>query len=164
MCDMERIWTPLAVCVDDEVVGFAMWAHDPEEEGSIWLGAILVDRAHQRRGIGRAAMERLVERLSAEPGCREIALSYDARATSTRRSASSRRASAPTRASVSRADSSPVRPAPTDVHARLRASTSRYAYTYSAGPPGGPESARSANARASRSSAARRSGSSATAS
>ena len=79
MCDTERIWTPLAVCVDDKVVGFAMWAHDPEEEGSIWLGAIRVDRAHQRRGIGRAAMERLVERLSAEPGCREIALSYDAR-------------------------------------------------------------------------------------
>src|SRR4051812_36352064 len=79
VCDAERIWTPLGVCVDDEVVGFAMWARDPAEAGSLWLGAILVDRAHQRRGVGRAAMERLVERLEAEPDCREVALSYDAR-------------------------------------------------------------------------------------
>jgi diamine N-acetyltransferase len=79
VCDADRIWTPLAVCVDGRVVGFAMWARDPAEEGSLWLGAILVDRAHQRRGVGRAAVERLVERLAGEPDCREIALSYDPR-------------------------------------------------------------------------------------
>jgi diamine N-acetyltransferase len=65
-------WTPLAVCRDGEVVGFVMWAVDPDE-GSHWIGGLLVDRAHQGRGIGRAAMERLIASLPA----REVALSYE---------------------------------------------------------------------------------------
>jgi diamine N-acetyltransferase len=77
MCDAEGAWAPLAVRRGDEVVGFAMWAFD-RDEGSHWVGGLVVDRAHQGAGVGRAAVRRVIEHLSAEPGCREIALSYHA--------------------------------------------------------------------------------------
>lgn len=76
-CDEEGVWTPVAVCRDDEVVGFAMWGHDRDED-SHWVGGVLVDRAHQRQGIARRALELLIERLASDPACREVALSYDA--------------------------------------------------------------------------------------
>jgi diamine N-acetyltransferase len=77
MCDDEGVWTPVAVCRDDDVVGFAMWGHDRDED-SHWVGGVLVDRAHQRQGIARRALELLIERLASDSACREIALSYDA--------------------------------------------------------------------------------------
>jgi diamine N-acetyltransferase len=77
MCEAEGVWTPLAVCRGGEVVGFAMWAYDAGEE-SHWIGGLLVDHVRQREGIGRAAAARLVEQLAARPGCRGVALSYDA--------------------------------------------------------------------------------------
>jgi diamine N-acetyltransferase len=76
LCD-DGPWTPLAVCRGGAVVGFVMWAVDVEE-GSHWIGGVVVDRAHQRRGVGRAAMRQLLALLTALRDCREIALSYDA--------------------------------------------------------------------------------------
>ena len=46
--------------------------------GQIWHPlAVVVDGAKQGQGIGRAAIEALIDRLSAHPDCREVALSYD---------------------------------------------------------------------------------------
>jgi ribosomal-protein-alanine N-acetyltransferase len=75
-CRYEGDWVPLAIRAEDRVVGFLMWAHDPGDPGSYWLGGITVDRAQQRRGYGRAAIEAAIDLLSAMPGCREVALSY----------------------------------------------------------------------------------------
>ena len=74
LCDGEDAWTPLAVCCGGAIVGFAMWGFDAGE-GSHWIGGVVIDRAHQGRGVGRAAMRRLIGRLSATPGCCQIALS-----------------------------------------------------------------------------------------
>lgn len=68
-------WAPLAVFADDVVVGFLMWAVDPDD-GAAWLGGILVDAAHQRRGIGGAAVCAAIELLAREHGHRRFALSY----------------------------------------------------------------------------------------
>ncbi len=68
-------WRPLAVRVDDEVVGFVMWGVDPADE-SFWIGGLVIDRRHQRHGYGRAVVARLLERAVAE-GYREAALSYE---------------------------------------------------------------------------------------
>jgi diamine N-acetyltransferase len=68
-------WQPLAVRVGDEVVGFVMWGIDPEDE-SFWIGGLIIDRPHQRRGHGRAVVAQLLER-AASDGHREAALSYD---------------------------------------------------------------------------------------
>jgi diamine N-acetyltransferase len=71
----ESTWQPLAVRVGEEVVGFVMWGIDPEDE-SFWIGGLIVDRRHQRRGYGRGVVAQLLER-AASDGHREAALSYD---------------------------------------------------------------------------------------
>lgn len=71
----ESPWQPLAVRGGDEVVGFVMWGIDPEDE-SFWIGGLIIDRRHQRRGYGRAVVAELLERAASE-GHREAALSYD---------------------------------------------------------------------------------------
>ena len=75
LCAYGGLWRPLAVRLGDEVVGFLMWAVDPDD-GSCWLGGILIDRRHQRRGLGRLAVEAALDMLVAEGGHRRFALSY----------------------------------------------------------------------------------------
>ncbi|WP_241996130.1 N-acetyltransferase [Kribbella sp. VKM Ac-2568] len=72
-------WHPLAVRVREEVVGFVMWGVDPADE-SFWIGGLVIDRQHQRRGYGRAVVAGLLER-GASDGHRVAALSYDLRNT-----------------------------------------------------------------------------------
>jgi diamine N-acetyltransferase len=52
-----------------------MWGIDPEDE-SFWIGGLIIDRRHQRRGYGRAVVAQLLERAALD-GHREAALSYD---------------------------------------------------------------------------------------
>ena len=47
---------------------------DPDDD-SAWIGGLVIDRAHQRRGIGRAVVDLLVARAAAEG--RASALSYE---------------------------------------------------------------------------------------
>jgi diamine N-acetyltransferase len=65
-----------AVYDGEEVVGFCMYGWD-EGEGCHCLARLMVDRSRQGRGYGRAAAEAVVERLRAEPGCRQIMLSVN---------------------------------------------------------------------------------------
>ena len=71
----DGVWRPLAICAGDEVVGFVMWGFD-EEEGSCWIGGLVVDRRAQRRGYARAAMRELLRFLDDCAQCGGIALSY----------------------------------------------------------------------------------------
>jgi len=67
-------WRPFAVLERGAVVGFVMHGVDPDDE-SAWIGGLVIDRAHQRRGIGRAVVDLLVARAAAEG--RATALSYE---------------------------------------------------------------------------------------
>ena len=51
------------VVLDDEgtTVGHVMWAVDPDD-GSHWIGGLVIDTAHQGRGLGRATVESLMGR------------------------------------------------------------------------------------------------------
>ena len=71
----EQGWAPLAILADGETVGFAMWAHDPTDD-AYWIGGFLIDRTHQRRGHGRAAMQALIAMARAS-GAPCMKLSYD---------------------------------------------------------------------------------------
>lgn len=75
LCHYGGVWNPLAVAAGDRVVGFVMWAVDPDD-GSGWIGGLVIGREHQRRGYGRAAVRALLERLRREQGCPAAALSY----------------------------------------------------------------------------------------
>jgi diamine N-acetyltransferase len=74
LCTYGGVWQPLAVVRDGEVTGFVMWGVD--DDGSRWIGGLVIDAAYQRQGIGHAAVRALRERLIAEPGCPNVALSY----------------------------------------------------------------------------------------
>jgi diamine N-acetyltransferase len=67
-------WRPFAVVERGGVVGFVMHGVDPDDD-SAWIGGLVIDRAHQRRGLGRAVVDLLVARATAEG--RSSALSYE---------------------------------------------------------------------------------------
>jgi diamine N-acetyltransferase len=75
VCHYGGVWNPLAIAAGDAVVGFVMWAVDPDDRSG-WIGGLVIGRGHQRRGHGRAAVLALLERLRREQGCPTAALSY----------------------------------------------------------------------------------------
>ncbi len=75
-------WHPLAVRVQQEVVGFVMWGVDPADQ-SFWIGGLIIDRRHQRQGHGRAVVAQLLA-LAASNGHHQAALSYDTQNTMAR--------------------------------------------------------------------------------
>ncbi|MFF8291212.1 GNAT family N-acetyltransferase [Streptomyces sp. NPDC016309] len=70
----EDVWHSLAVLAGDEVTGHLMWAR--EDDGTHWIGGMLIDAAHQGGGIGRAALPTLTAWLTAKEDCRAVRLSY----------------------------------------------------------------------------------------
>ena len=76
LCAYGDVWQPMSVHgADDVVVGFLMWGID-DEDGSCWLGGVLVDRAHQGRGVGRAAVAEALRTLRPKADDTGFALSY----------------------------------------------------------------------------------------
>ncbi|MFG2588945.1 GNAT family N-acetyltransferase [Streptomyces sp. NPDC048438] len=71
----EDTWHSLAVYGDDAVTGHVMWARD--EDGSYWIGGMLVNGPEQGRGVGRAAVRTLAAWLAEQEGCEVLRLSYD---------------------------------------------------------------------------------------
>lgn len=67
-------WHPLAIEVDGSIVGHLMWAID-EEDGSAWLGGLVIDADAQGSGIGHAALVAFLDRFT-EDGHTNAALSY----------------------------------------------------------------------------------------
>ncbi len=76
LCCYGKVWQPLAICLDEQVIGFMMWAIDPADE-SCWLGGILVDRSMQRHGYGRQAIQAAITIFNREHARRNFALSYN---------------------------------------------------------------------------------------
>jgi diamine N-acetyltransferase len=70
-----------AIHDDDTLVGFVM-LYDPTlspapEDSRFYLWRLMIDRAHQGRGHGRAAIERLIEHVRARPGAAELHVSHE---------------------------------------------------------------------------------------
>jgi len=76
LCAYGDTWHPLAIEVDDDIVGFLMWGVD-DDDASRWIGGLVIDALHQRRGIAKAAMVQAVRLLTSQEGCSGAALSYD---------------------------------------------------------------------------------------
>jgi len=59
----------------DQMVGFVMYGVDVETRK--WkIFRLMIDYVHQRKGYGRAAMEQVIDRLSAQPDCDQILIAY----------------------------------------------------------------------------------------
>ena len=75
LCAYGNDWQPLAISLNEQVIGFMMWTTDPAD-GSCWLGGILVDKGMQRHGYGRQAVHSAIAMLRRQYGYRDFALSY----------------------------------------------------------------------------------------
>jgi len=75
LCCYGELWKPLAIYLDKQVIGFLMWAED-SEDGSCWLGGIMIDQNYQRKGYGRGAIQAAIAMLSEKHGYQQFALSY----------------------------------------------------------------------------------------
>lgn len=75
LCCYGELWQPLAIYLGKQVIGFMMWAVD-NDDGSCWLGGIIIDQNHQQRGYGRKALQSAIMLLSDKHGYQDFALSY----------------------------------------------------------------------------------------
>ena len=75
LCAYGNDWQPLAICLDEQVIGFMMWATDPAD-GSCWLGGIIIDESMQNRGYGSQAVQAAINLLHEQHGYTNFALSY----------------------------------------------------------------------------------------
>lgn len=71
--DQQDFCTPLGIHADGELVGFAMYALDPDD-GNYWVYRLMIDQRFQGRGYGAAALSAVLEQVSALPGCSTILL------------------------------------------------------------------------------------------
>ena len=72
---VEPTFVPLGVYAGDDLVGFAMYGQHPKT-GAWWVIRLMIDRKHQGKGYGRAAMEALIETMAERVGCEEIVTSF----------------------------------------------------------------------------------------
>jgi len=83
----EPWWIPLGVYAGDEMVGFVMHGRWPDGLEMEWhpdaipghdhILRVMIDKRHQGKGYGRAAMVALIERIKAQGNCRAIELSFN---------------------------------------------------------------------------------------
>ena len=72
---VEPTFVPLGVYAGDELVGFAMYGQHPAT-GAWWVIRLMIDRAQQGKGYGRAALEAVIELMAERVGCEEIVTSF----------------------------------------------------------------------------------------
>ena len=73
---VEPTFVPLAVYAGDELVGFAMYGQHPNT-GAWWVIRLMIDRAQQGQGYGRAAMAAVITMMADRVGCEEIVTSFN---------------------------------------------------------------------------------------
>jgi diamine N-acetyltransferase len=73
---VEPTFVPLGVYAGDALVGFAMYGQHPKT-GAWWVIRLMIDREHQGKGYGRAAMEEVIAMMAERVGCDEIVTSFN---------------------------------------------------------------------------------------
>lgn len=68
---------PTAIYDGGTMVGFLMFGRDPQD-GQFWLYRFMIDTRYQRRGYGRAALQRLIDLLRRTPNSPELNVGYNA--------------------------------------------------------------------------------------
>lgn len=69
---------PLAIYASERPVGFVMFGQQPDpRDQQFWIYRLMIAEGEQRRGYGRSAMEQVISRMAALPGCHEIVIGYE---------------------------------------------------------------------------------------
>lgn len=69
-------WRPVGICDGEALVGFAMYGYFASPSpGRLWLDRLLIDKVHQGKGYGKAAVLALLEKLHREYDSPQVYLS-----------------------------------------------------------------------------------------
>lgn len=66
----------LAIYNDDTLTGFTMYCMDAEDH-EYWIYRLMIDTKYQSKGYGKAAMEKLIERIKEDKQHRVIYISFE---------------------------------------------------------------------------------------
>ncbi|MEW6031436.1 MAG: GNAT family N-acetyltransferase [Bacillota bacterium] len=69
-------WKPLAVYEKDRMVGFVMFSETAHPEWGYWIVRLMIDKAHQGRGLGRATLVEVLRLMAENPDCQEVFISH----------------------------------------------------------------------------------------
>ncbi len=67
---------PLAIYAGEQPVGFLMYTFERDRK-EWWIFRLMIVANEQGKGYGRAAMQQAVARMRAQPGCRQIFISFE---------------------------------------------------------------------------------------
>lgn len=67
---------PLAVCLDNVPIGFAMYCMDVQDK-EYWIYRLMIDEHHQNKGYGYAAMQLLLQKIRQDTGHHVIYISFE---------------------------------------------------------------------------------------
>jgi diamine N-acetyltransferase len=72
-------FTPYAIHLDEEVIGFVMTEYDPSEidERKHWIPRFMIDVSYQRKGYGKEAMQQVIDMLKENADCQYVGLSTE---------------------------------------------------------------------------------------
>ncbi|MGD6965555.1 GNAT family N-acetyltransferase [Rossellomorea vietnamensis] len=72
-------FTPYAIQLDEEVIGFVMTEYDPKEieERKYWIPRFMIDVSYQRKGYGKEAMQQVIGMFKGNDDCHYISLSTE---------------------------------------------------------------------------------------
>ncbi|WP_158282224.1 GNAT family N-acetyltransferase [Salipaludibacillus keqinensis] len=72
-------FTPYAIHLDEEVIGFVMTENDPNEikERKYWIPRFMIDVSYQRKGYGKEAMRHIIDMFKKNDDCHYIGLSTE---------------------------------------------------------------------------------------
>jgi diamine N-acetyltransferase len=73
--DLDEDAQPRAVIMEDRVVGFLMY-EAPEDDDEARVYRFMIDRAHQGRGYGKAALRNVLEEISRLGHVRHVSICY----------------------------------------------------------------------------------------
>ncbi|GIU22734.1 GNAT family N-acetyltransferase [Shewanella schlegeliana] len=72
----DRRYTPVALCIDEQIAGFAMYGlFDESQQSRVWFDRFLIDKQFQGRGLGKAFAQLLLTFLFNHFNCQQIFLS-----------------------------------------------------------------------------------------
>ena len=75
---------PMAVYNDTTLVGFAMYGIDLEDN-EYWISRLMIDKRYQKMGYGRAAIQRILEKLRLNKNYQRVYLSFEPENTGAKR-------------------------------------------------------------------------------
>jgi len=66
---------PLAIYAGSILVGFSMYALDPDD-GRYWIYVFMIDAKHQRKGFGKEGLKKIVNHIRVLHECDEIMIGH----------------------------------------------------------------------------------------